>query len=56
MSKYPTPWRFRREDNIIRFLMRRNGRQVLFIYTDELRAFADQLHDLADDIEQEGTK
>jgi len=46
-------WRFQRNGKHVNFVMRSTGKPVRFIFVDELREFADQLHDLADHIDRE---
>lgn len=46
-------WRFQKNGKHVNFIMRANGKPVRFIFVDELRTFADELHDLADQIERE---
>lgn len=46
-------WRFQKNGRHVNIVMRSTGKPVRFIFVDELREFADQLHDLADHIDRE---
>lgn len=45
-------WRFQKNGRHVNFVMRKTGQPIRFIFVDELRSFADELHDLADHIER----